>query len=154
MNSAKALVGALLVGILAATLASAANELLAFDSDELRERYRQLTFELRCPKCPNQNIADSNAPISEDMRQKTYELLHQGYSNQQIIDFMVARYSEFVIYKPQFSALTLWLWLAPGLLLLAGLALLWRLTRKRPRAATTLSESEQARVAQLLNNKA
>lgn len=134
--------------------AFSASEILTFDSDELRERYAQLTFQLRCPKCQNQNVADSNAPISLDIRQKTYEMLHQGYSDQEIIDFMVQRYTEFVIYKPQFSMVTIWLWIVPLSILLVGGLILVRLTRSSgSEAEADLSNEEGARLKALLEEK-
>lgn len=132
----------------------AATEVLTFDNEELRERYTELTFLLRCPKCDNQNVADSNAPISEDIRQKTYEMLHQDYSDQEIIDFMISRYTEFVTYKPQFSMVTMWLWLVPAFVLIIGLSFLISLTRKKSTEnKTTLSEEEQQRLNALLEDK-
>ena len=71
-------------------------ETYEFSEPELEQRYRQLSAELRCPKCQNQNIADSNAPISQDLRKLLYEKLEEGASDQQILDHMVARYGEFV----------------------------------------------------------
>lgn len=132
----------------------AASEVLTFDNDTLRDRYAELTFQLRCPKCQNQNVADSNAPISEDIRQKTYEMLHQGYSDQEIIDYMVDRYTEFVIYKPQMSIVTIWLWIVPAIVLLTGLLLLYRMTRStEQRGEDQLSDDEKARLNVLLEEK-
>lgn len=143
-----------LVLVFGASLFSfASSELLTFDNDELRERYAELVFQLRCPKCQNQNVADSNAPIAEDIKEKTYELLHQGYSNQEIIDFMVERYTEFVIYKPQMSIVTIWLWLVPISFLLAGLWVLRRLTNtKRQVQLTPHTHEDTERLKQLLKD--
>lgn len=144
----------MLFGMTLVGFAGAANEVLTFDSEELRERYTDLSFQLRCPKCQNQNVADSNAPISEDIRHKTYEMLHQGYTDQEIIDFMIDRYTEFVIYKPQMSIVTIWLWIVPGLVLLIGLFFLIRITRKpSAEAVEALSEDEQAKLKALLEEK-
>lgn len=135
-------------------LAFAASEVLTFDNDELRERYAELTFQFRCPKCQNQNVADSNAPISVDIRQKTYEMLHQGYSDQDIVDFMVDRYTEFVIYKPQMSVVTIWLWVVPAIVLLSGLILLVRMTRSRSTGTDDeLTDDDRARLKNLLEDK-
>lgn len=132
----------------------AATEILTFDNEELRERYTELTFQLRCPKCQNQNVADSNAPISEDIRSKTYQMLHQGYSDQEIIDFMVDRYTEFVIYKPQMSFVTIWLWIVPGALLVIGLLFLKRMaTSEKQVTEPELSEEEAERLKKLLEDK-
>jgi cytochrome c-type biogenesis protein CcmH len=134
--------------------AFSASEVLTFDSEELRERYTELTFQLRCPKCQNQNVADSNAPISEDIRQKAYEMLHQGFSDQEIIDFMVQRYTEFVIYKPQMSVVTIWLWIVPLSILLFGLFILVKLTRKKDESEDEeLSDQDSARLKSLLEEK-
>ncbi len=131
-----------------------ANEVLTFDSDELRDRYTELTFQLRCPKCQNQNVADSNAPISEDIRLKTYEMLHQGYTDQEIIDFMIDRYTEFVTYKPQMSLVTIWLWVLPITCLVIGMLILIRLTkRSKQNENPALTEEESARLKALLEEK-
>jgi cytochrome c-type biogenesis protein CcmH len=126
-----------------------------FEDDELRLRYQNLSFELRCPKCQNQNIADSNAPIASDLREQLYQQLHAGQSDQQIVDYMVQRYGEFVLYRPRVNKVTLVLWLAP--LILLGLALwilLATLRKNRSQAASvSLSEDEQQRVDELLRER-
>lgn len=99
---------------------SAAEELMQFKDAEQQALYRALTAELRCPKCQNQNIADSNAVVAVDMREKTYQLVQQGQNKEQVIDFMKQRYGDFVHYQPPVQWSTIWLWLAP-LLLVAGL---------------------------------
>jgi cytochrome c-type biogenesis protein CcmH len=81
--------------------------------------FRELTKELRCPKCQNQDIADSNAPIAADLRKEIFRMLGEGKDNQQIIDFMVDRYGDFVRYKPALNAKTALLWFGPAGLLLA-----------------------------------
>ncbi|WP_320824655.1 cytochrome c-type biogenesis protein [Reinekea sp.] len=146
--------GLVLVLALVGSGAYAANELLTFDNEGLRERYEELSFQFRCPKCQNQNVADSNAPISQDIRHKTYEMLHQGFSDQEIIDFMIDRYTEFVIYKPQMSIVTIWLWIVPAFLLISGLTLLLRLTRStRQGVPTELTAQEQQRLKALIEDK-
>ncbi|MDO7641955.1 MAG: cytochrome c-type biogenesis protein CcmH [Reinekea forsetii] len=146
--------GLVLVCALLASGAQASSELLTFDNDGLRDRYEELSFQFRCPKCQNQNVADSNAPISQDIRQKTYEMLHQGFDDQEIIDFMVDRYTEFVIYKPQMSFVTIWLWIVPAFLLISGLTLLIRLTRSsRQGVPTELTADEQQRLKALMEDK-
>lgn len=130
----------------------AAEESRYFDNEELRQRYQELTFQLRCPKCQNQNVADSNAPISEDIRDKTYELLHLGYSNEGIIDYMVARYSEFVIYKPRVSLGTVWLWLIPVLGLVIGALVVVLLSRRSGKTvAEPISDAEHDRLQSILD---
>ncbi|MEZ5501865.1 MAG: cytochrome c-type biogenesis protein [Halioglobus sp.] len=125
-----------------------------FSSPELEARYQTLSEELRCPKCQNQNIADSNAPIAQDLRKLLHEQLEQGASDDEILDYMVARYGEFVRYRPRFGGATAILWLAPMLLLLAGIAIVVVMLRVRARAtrsgAVALSAQEQARLQSLL----
>lgn len=118
-----------------------AQELLQFDNDSQRDLYRSLTAELRCPQCQNQNIADSNAIVAVDMRQKTYELVRQGQERQQVLDYMINRYGDFVHYQPPLNRYTLWLWLAPVLMLalLLGTAI-YRRSRQPQHNADTKSE--------------
>ena len=89
-----------LLGLLIAVPASAVIESYDFENESLRERFQVLAAELRCPKCQNQNIADSNAPIAADLRKQLHIQLHEGRSDQEIVDFMVARYGDFVLYRP------------------------------------------------------
>lgn len=97
-----------------------------FDSPQQRENFLQLTAELRCPMCQNQNIADSDAMIAHDMRRKVYSLLKQGKSEQEVIDYMKARYGDFVHYKPPVTVATLWLWLGPVLFIVIALIVVIR----------------------------
>ena len=96
-----------------------------FETEELRNRYRALTSELRCPKCQNQNIADSNAPIARDLRQLLHRQLHEGSSDEEIADYMVQRYGEFVLYRPRMRGPTVLLWLAPVIFLALALTVLF-----------------------------
>ena len=154
MKQIKALLLSLFFITLCHNIVWSAEELLSFESEQQRERYLELIFQLRCPKCQNQNVADSNAPIAEDIRAKTYQLINQGYSDQQIIDFMVERYSEFVIYKPQLSIVTVWLWLVPALLLILGVVIVVQLSMRSSKKQPVLfSTEEQARLNELLSNE-
>lgn len=123
--------GWLLGLMLLAGLATAAGDLYAFRSPQQEQQFHRLTRQLRCPKCQNNSIADSGSIIAADMRQKVYELLQQGKSEQQIIDYMVARYGNFVTYDPPLTPSTVILWLGPILLLLIGLGIVMRLARRR-----------------------
>ena len=118
-----------------------AQELLQFDNDSQRDLYRSLTAELRCPQCQNQNIADSNAIVAVDMRQKTYELVRQGQERQQVLDYMINRYGDFVHYQPPLNRYTLWLWLSPVLMLtlLLGTAI-YRRSKQSQQNVDTQSE--------------
>lgn len=135
-------------------VAQAAIDTYEFASEAERDRYRQLTEELRCPKCQNQNIADSNAPIAVDLRAEIYRKLEAGESNAQIIDYLVARYGDFVLYKPPVSGRTLLLWYGPAALLVGGFIVLAVIVRRRRKSdgpvATGLSSEEQQRLAHLL----
>ena len=114
---------ALFVALMLFVAPAGAEEILSFSSDAERQLFMQLTAELRCPQCQNQNIADSNAIVAVDMRQKTYELVRQGQNRQQVLDYMINRYGDFVHYQPPVNRYTIWLWLAPLLLLLLLLAI-------------------------------
>ncbi len=127
--------------VLASGQAAAVIETYDFSNVELEARYQHLSAELRCPKCQNQNIADSNAPIAKDLRKLLFQQLEAGSSDEQILDYMVARYGEFVRYRPRFSGATAILWLAPILLLLAGLVLaVVTLRSRRDRTVTSAAE--------------
>ncbi|MEQ9395439.1 cytochrome c-type biogenesis protein [Haliea sp.] len=136
--------------LLLALPAAAVIETYEFSEPELEKRYRQLSQELRCPKCQNQNIADSNAPISQDLRRLLHQQLEAGASDGEILEYMVARYGEFVRYRPAFNAATAILWLAPVLLLLGGAAGLLMLLRGRKQSPATLDSNDQARLTALL----
>ena len=129
-----------------------------FSSDDLRTRYLEFTQILRCPKCQNQNLADSNAPIAEDLRKELYRLLEEGKTDADIIEFMVARYGDYVLYDPPLEKRTWVLWLTPAALLLVGLAVLVILVRTRAsdaspadRGSNALSTTERQRLDALLN---
>jgi len=93
----KRFLAAVVLGLSLAGVAHAAIDTYEFAKEGDRERFRELTKELRCPKCQNQDIADSNAPIAADLRKEIFRMLGEGKDNQQIIDFMVARYGDFVV---------------------------------------------------------
>ncbi|HCD7428560.1 cytochrome c-type biogenesis protein [Citrobacter sp. S55_ASV_140] len=132
--------------------ALAAIDTYPFKNEAQEQQFRQLTAQLRCPKCQNNSIADSNSMIAADMRKKVWQLMEEGQSNQQITDYMVARYGNFVTYEPPVTLATLILWLLPTCFVLGGALVIFRLSR-RPRAAreTELSPHEQARLQALLD---
>lgn len=132
--------------------AGAVIETYEFSTPALEARYQLLSEELRCPKCQNQNIADSNAPISQDLRRLLHQQLEAGASDEEILEFMVARYGEFVRYRPAFNAVTAVLWLAPLLLLLAGVAGLLLILRGRRQGGGSLTADDEAQLAALLKN--
>jgi cytochrome c-type biogenesis protein CcmH len=143
----------ILVALWAANPALARVEVKQFDSPEQEERYDKLVSELRCLVCQNQNLADSNAELAIDMRRKTYEMVKQNKSEKEIADFMVARYGEFVLYRPPLNSNTLLLWGGPFLILIIGLTLLVRTVRKRSAAQIgAVDETELKAAASLLNS--
>jgi len=127
-------------------------ETYQFSDPALEKRYQALSEELRCPKCQNQNIADSNAPISQDLRRLLYEQLEAGATDDEIRQYMVDRYGEFVRYRPRFSGATAMLWLAPLLLLAVGLGIVTMTLRGRRKdtEAVALSDDEQRRLQALM----
>ena len=152
-STLKVLINVMICGYLwIAPLALAVIETYEFSSPELELRYHQLSQELRCPKCQNQNIADSNAPIARDLRVVLYEQLEQGATDDEILAFMVARYGEFVRYRPGVDRNTILLWAAPVLLLILGAASLLFHLRQRPDHASDLTEEEKAEIARLLGD--
>ena len=129
------------------TTAFAAEENYHFDDPAKQALFRDLTEELRCPQCQNQNIADSDAMIAFDLRRKVYQLLQQGYTREQVVDYMKVRYGDFVSYQPPVTPATLWLWLLPVLFVAAAVLLL---IRHRVSAAASLDESQLAKAEKLL----
>jgi cytochrome c-type biogenesis protein CcmH len=128
----------------------AAAAALAQEDPALDKRVAGLAHELRCLVCQNQTLADSNAPLAVDLRNQIREQLKAGASERDVIDFMVARYGDFVLYRPPFKASTLALWLGPFLLLALGAVLLVRRLRRRRAPEPELSDAERARAARLL----
>jgi len=126
-----------------------------FQDEVTKVRFNALVKELRCPKCQNQNLADSNSPIAEDLRREVYDLLHQDKADIEIVDFMVARYGDFVLYRPRFSSLTYILWFGPAILLLVGVVVVVMVIRKKPQkhAEETLSAEQQSKLDNLLKDK-
>ncbi|RMH94490.1 cytochrome c-type biogenesis protein CcmH [Lysobacter pythonis] len=106
-------------------------------------RFRQLTHELRCVMCQNQSLADSNAEIARDLRNEVLVLMRQGKTDAEIRDFMVARYGEFVLYKPRLESHTLLLWFGPVALVLIGGALVFLLVRRQGRKQSVPTDDKQ-----------
>ena len=142
---------ALLLALLAPASWAYAKEAVPAAADPaLEQRVMTLAAELRCLVCQNQTIADSNAPLAEDLRNQVREKMRQGASDSQIIDFMVERYGDFVLYRPPVKATTLLLWFGPLLLVAAGLLVLLRRLRRRPAPEPELSAAERERARKLL----
>jgi len=114
-----------------------------FSSPAEEKRFQHLIAELRCVMCQNQSLADSNAQIAHDLRREVLVLMRQGKTDQEIKDFLVARYGEFVLYRPQLESTTWLLWFGPALVLLAGGALVATVVRRRKPPAQTQPEEDQ-----------
>ena len=133
----------------------ATSDLVVFSDPSYTARYQTMIAELRCPKCQNQNLADSNSPISQDLRAEVQRLLELGMTNPEIEQYLTARYSEFILYRPQVNNNTYLLWLAPIVILLIGMAIVFGLSR-RPKAVPQVqrdnTQTEQQRLAELLKD--
>jgi len=122
-----------------------------FDDPAQQALFKELAAELRCLVCQNQNIADSNATLAQDLRREIHSMISRGDTKPQIIDFMVQRYGEFVLYRPRFTTKTLVLWIGPFILFAFGLFALWLQARK-PRAAVTDDSESLAAARELLQS--
>ena len=135
-----------------ATAAAPAKEAAPAAADPaLEQRVMTLAAELRCLVCQNQTLADSNAPLAEDLRSQVREKMRRGASDSEIVDYMVARYGDFVLYRPPFKLTTALLWFGPLLLFAAGFVVLFRrVLRRRPAQDLEINASERKRAAELL----
>ena len=126
------------------------------ENPQAEVRLKALAVELRCLVCQNQTLADSNAPLAEDLRREVREMIAKNMSDKEIIDFLVTRYGDFVLYRPPLKTTTTLLWVGPFLLLIGGaIALVMALRRRQKKVAdVALSEAERNRVAQLLSEGA
>jgi cytochrome c-type biogenesis protein CcmH len=143
----------LVIILLIPSLAAAEEARPLADNPQIEARLKTLAVELRCLVCQNQTLADSHAPLAEDLRREVREMIAKGMSDREIIDFLVQRYGDFVLYRPPWKASTTLLWLGPFLLLIAGATgLVFALRRRQKKLVdVTLSEEEHNRVAQLLS---
>jgi cytochrome c-type biogenesis protein CcmH len=122
---------ALLMCVLLASRTSHAVDTTQMPTTALQQRYLGLTHELRCMQCQNEAIADSPVSLAADLRRQVAEMLIAGKSDDDVRDYMVARYGDFILFRPRVSSKTIWLWSAPGILLLFGAAIAVRVTRQR-----------------------
>ncbi|NIP15162.1 MAG: cytochrome c-type biogenesis protein CcmH [Pseudomonadales bacterium] len=137
--------------LLAASAAFGAGPVDVYDFPDpaTEARYRALIAEFRCPKCLNTNLAGSDAPIAKDLRRTVHRLVVvEEKSDAEVREFLQSRYGDFVLYDPPFRFDTSVLWLAPGILLLVGLAVLYRVLRQPP--AATLSQADAKRLREIL----
>ena len=126
-----------------------------FQNEVTKIRFQALNKELRCPKCQNQNLADSNSPIAADLRNEVYQLLQQGKADSEIVNFMVDRYGEFVLYRPRVSQLTYVLRFGPIVLILAGILIVLVIVRRKPVAKKdlALTTAQQKKLSRFLDNQ-
>jgi len=122
-----------------------------FASPQAEADYKQLVDELRCLVCQNQNLADSNAELAQDLRQQVYEMLNKGQSREQIVDYMVTRYGDFVMYKPPVKSTTMLLWFGPLVFLLVAASVVFVFMRKQKKTVSVVSAQQQQQVHKLLD---
>jgi cytochrome c-type biogenesis protein CcmH len=155
---ARTLIATLLLWAAVTVLAGhvdAAVDVHRFDDPAREQRYRDLISELRCLVCQNQNLADSNADLAQDLRQKVYEMIQAGAGDDEILDFMVARYGDFVLYRPPLRSTTILLWAGPFLLLASGVTIVVVFVRRRrATVAAGVSREQRDRVRRLLDGEA
>ena len=129
----------LLLCLFAGALGAQAIEPLPFKNHAEELRFQHLTAELRCPMCQNETLADSNAPIARDLRHQVFALMQQGKSDSEIKQYLVDRYSDYVLYDPPVNAATWLLWFGPLLILLIGTVVVVVTIRKRARATSSVA---------------
>jgi cytochrome c-type biogenesis protein CcmH len=135
------------------TPAQATLESLDFSGKVSEQRYKNLIEELRCLVCQNESLVGSQAELAQDLRQEVYALMAQGKSDQEVVDFLVARYGDFVLYNPPVKPSTYLLWYGPFVLAVIALVVLYRtISRRKQSAEVTLSQEEQTRVDTLLRD--
>lgn len=149
----KRLIAAMLL-LAAGGMAQATINAFEFDDAEKAEVFQRLSNELRCLVCQNQNLADSNAELAQELRREIYRMVKEGKDEQAVIDFMVSRYGDFVLYRPPVNRATWLLWSGPFLLLAIGAGVMLVMVRGRAKApaAGELSAEERARLNGLLRS--
>jgi len=146
-----ALLKLLALGLLLMTTAQAADTPVSFADPTDRERYDTLLTELRCLVCQNQSLADSHADLAQDLRDEVYEMINAGKDDESIRAFMVARYGDFVLYKPPVKSATWLLWFGPLVLLAVAITVVMVTVRSPRSAAAALSEEDRDRARDLLD---
>lgn len=146
----------LLTMALTLSYAGQSEKIYHFNTVNGKKQFDQLTWELRCLVCQNQNLAESNAPLAADLRQEIANKLNEGLSKQEIITYLVKRYGDYILYKPPIMKTTWLLWFGPFILLIISLIILYLLIgimRKNKTQAVTLSEEQKMKVQRLLETK-
>ena len=133
---------------------NASVEIKTFNDEQQEQRYKHIIEELRCVVCQNQNISDSNAGLAQDLRKQVYKMIMAGEDDAAIFEFMVARYGDFVLYRPPLNKATLLLWIGPFVILVLGLFVLIRFIRQREKVVVKeLSSNEKEKLKNLLDNE-
>ena len=144
----------LFVALWCAQNAYAGIDIYQFGNAEKEKQFRNLVEELRCPKCQNQNLADSNAGLAKDLKDRTYQLVKEGKSDKEIKAYLVERYGDFIIYRPPFRFSTALLWLGPVFVFLLVFGILIRKRLQKTGIQTgEMSTKERERLSNLLENK-
>jgi len=138
----------------AQTVQASPVETFEFQDEVTKVRFQALSKELRCPKCQNQNLADSNSTVASALRLDLYNLLIEGRSDSEIVNLMVGRYGEFVLYRPRVSSITYVLWFGPALLILIGIIVVIVILRKKPvnKESLALNTQQKTKLKQLLED--
>lgn len=140
--------------LMSSALAASAIEVRDFENPVMAERYRDLTASLRCPKCDAQAVDSSDSPVAADIRERVVRLLHEGRSDKEILDYMVARFGEFVLYNPRLDERTWLLWGLPAALVVIGGMIVAVFVRQRRHAQVrALSAEERERLNALVNRE-
>ena len=141
----------LLLLALLAVSAHAAIDVYEFSSPEEEVRFQALSAELRCPKCLNTNLSGSDSPIAADLRRTVARMVREGYSDQEIRDYLLDRYGDFILYRPRLTAQTLLLWFGPALLLAFGAFVVFRIARaaREEDRPIELDDADRARLEAL-----
>ena len=144
-----------LTTILLAPFSAQSAELETFSSEDIRARYFVLIDDLRCPQCQNQNLSDSDSAIAIDLRRAVLRMLEEGKTDQEIVDFLIDRYGDFIIYMPQFKPGTYSLWLLPVVLAVLGLVVVVLVVRRqrKPAVDAPLTAEQQKQLDNLLNQE-
>ena len=143
----------LLTAILCLPLSSVAKvESYTFETEKQEATYKKIIAELRCLVCQNQNLADSNAELAQDMRAKAYSMVSEGKTDKEISEFMVARYGDFVLYRPPLKATTFFLWFGPAVLLIIAAIIIAVFLRKQKQPEAVVEETAQQRAHSVLDD--
>jgi len=147
------LLAACLLAGAATVQATVTLESFTFDTPQQEDHFKNLIAELRCLVCQNQSLLDSDAELAHDLRAEVYEMMQKGNSDEQVVEFLVARYGDFVLYNPPFKPSTWLIWIGPFIVLLVALFLLWRsLRRQQHMPQHEISEAERKRLEQALRD--